>query len=297
MSAAELEIILKRLTASGNYSPEFSVSAARTDWYAYADDFVVPEGLSLWTESLGASPVEWTARAGASSERIVLYLHGGGYICGSPKSHRAITCELAESFAGRVGSIDYRLAPENPFPAAVDDVVAAVEKLYIRGISPRSLALAGDSAGGGLAIASMLAIRDRGLPLPAAAWVISPWTDLTNSSISIQQNATRDPIVFVDAIERTARLYLGAQPARNPLASPVFGDLRRLGPMLIQVGSGEILFDDAVRLARAAGIADVEVTLEIWPKMPHAWHIFSAALEEGRAAVRRAAEWLAAELD
>jgi acetyl esterase/lipase len=292
MSREELAAIRARLAAAANYSAEFSVDDARVSWYAYTDDFVVPEGLKVESDEAGGRPLEWIRRADAAADTAVLYLHGGGYVCGSARSHRPITSALAQVFAGGVASLDYRLAPEDPFPAAVDDAVAAVRSIVSRGIAPGRLAIAGESAGGGLAVATLLALRDSGGPMPGAAWCISPWADLTNSGATVRESTGRDPIVFPGAIDVTARLYLGGSPATHPQASPIFADLRGLPPLLIQVGSSEILVDDAVRLARTAGLADVDVTLEIWPEMLHAWHIFAGELSEGRDATLQAARWL-----
>lgn len=297
MSQREIEAIRHRLSVVENYSGPFSVETARATWYAYTDGFKTPDGLALRSDRLGDRKVEWTSRAGVADDRVLLYLHGGGYVCGSPHTHRPITAEAAKSFTGLVASLDYRLAPEHPCPAAVEDTIAAVEDLYRRGIKPDQLALAGESAGGGLVVAALVALRDRGLALPAAAWLISPWADLTNSGDTVACNAHRDPIVFRDSIEITARLYLGDRDREDPLASPRHADLRGLPPLLIQVGACEVLVDDAVSLARAAGLADVDVTLRIWPRMLHAWHIFAAELEEGRRATSEATEWLARQLD
>jgi epsilon-lactone hydrolase len=296
MSQREIEVIRHRLAAARNYSGGFSVESARATWYAYTDGFETPDGLAVRSDRLGACEVEWTQRMGTADDRVLLYLHGGGYVCGSPRTHRPITAEAAKSFPGAVASLDYRLAPEHPCPAAVEDTVAAVEELYRRGIRPERLALAGESAGGGLVVAALVALRDRGSPLPTAGWLVSPWADLTNSGDTVCDNAHRDPIVFRESLEASARLYLGDRDRRDRLASPRHADLRGLPPLLIQVGACEVLLDDAVGLSRAAGLADVEVTLQVWPRMVHAWHIFAAELEEGRLATAEATDWLARRL-
>jgi phosphinothricin tripeptide acetyl hydrolase len=180
---------------------------------------------------------------------------------------------------------DYRLAPEHPFPAAVDDAVAAYRWLLDRGQTPERMVLAGDSAGGGLTVATLLALRDRGLPLPAAGVCISPWVDLTLSGASYDAKAATDPIVTRDGVTEMARAYLGQTEARTPLASPLFADLSGLPPLLIQVGSEEVLLDDSVALAKRAKTAGVDATLEIWPSMIHVWHWFLPMLDEAQAAI------------
>jgi acetyl esterase/lipase len=292
MSSAQLQTILERLRAGANYSPVFSVAEARVSWYAYSDHFVIPDRFVVERGMVGERILEWVRRREVTDRRILLYLHGGGYVCGSAASHRPIACALAEAFDGVVASLDYRLAPEHPFPAALDDTLSAYDHLLATGWRPAQIAIGGESAGAGLAVASLLALRDRGGPLPGAAICISPWSDLTNSGESVASKAESDPIVFRGAIDITSELYRAGHSASDPLLSPIFGSLRSLPPLLIQVGSNEILLDDAVRLARAAGLADVAVELEIWPKMIHAWHFFAAELDEGRHASERAARWL-----
>ena len=238
--------------------------------------------------------VEPVSNADAARRRCLLYLHGGGYIAMSPKTHRPITSRLAVWSDTRLFALDYRLAPEHPFPAAVEDAVAAYRTLIATGISPARIVVAGDSAGGGLALALLLALRDAGERLPAAAVLFSPWTDLAATGQSIIGNAAADPLIVAPWLEPVARLYLGDTPATNPLASPVYADLTGLPPLFIQASDSEILLDDARRVAGNARRDGVRATLRIWPGLPHVWHLFAPVLPEARAALREAAEFVAA---
>ena len=230
---------------------------------------------------------EWSAAPGVKQDHALLFLHGGGYVIGSLASHRHMVSELGRAAGVRALALDYRLAPEHPFPAAVDDALAGYRFLLASGFAPRRIAIAGDSAGGGLAVAAMVAIQDAGLPQPAGGWCISPWIDLEGVGESMTSLATVDPTVHKDVILELAALYLNGAPARSPLAAPIYADLSGLAPLVIQVGAAETLLDDAVRLARVAGIANVAVTLEIWPEMIHVWHLFHPRLAPGRRAITR----------
>ena len=215
----------------------------------------------------------------------MLFVHGGGYVIGSLVSHRHMISEMGRAARARTLALDYRLAPEHPFPAPVDDTLAGYRFLLEQGIKPRCVAIAGDSAGGGLVVAAMVAIRDAGLPQPACGWAISPWTDMEARGDSIGSNAARDPMVQKEPLLDMARLYLNGVDSRSPLAAPIYAHLGGLAPLLIQVGSVETLLDDAIRLARAAGAADVAVDLQIWPEMVHVWHLFHPELKAGRRAI------------
>ncbi len=215
----------------------------------------------------------------------MLYLHGGGYVIGSPRSHRHLAAAIATAAGSSALLLEYRCAPEAPFPAAVDDAVAAYRWLLDQGVSAGGIAIAGDSAGGGLTVATLLALRDAGLALPAAGVCISPWVDLTCSGASYATKAVADPIVKRAGVDEMARAYLGAADRRTPLASPLFADLRGLPPLLIQVGSEEVLLDDSVQLAERARAAGVDTTLEVWDQMIHVWHWFLPLLDEAEEAV------------
>jgi acetyl esterase/lipase len=239
---------------------------------------------------------EWLDAPGARPDRAVLYLHGGGYVLGGVNSHRDMIARLSAAAGARALGIDYRLAPEHPFPAAVEDAVSAYRFLLEQGITPAHLAIAGDSAGGGLTAATLIALRDRKLPLPAAAALLSPWVDLEGSGESMNGGIADDPMVSKDLVAMMAPAYLNGVSAREPLAAPLHADLRGLPPLLIQVGRRELLLDDSTRFAQAARRAGVDVTLEVWPGMIHVWQIFASDLEEGREAIARIGEYLRARL-
>jgi monoterpene epsilon-lactone hydrolase len=252
----------------------------------------VPPGVRFEQETVGGIPASWCIPEHAVPERALLYLHGGGYVIGSSKGYRAMGSEFASRLNTRVLIPDYRRAPENPFPGAVDDAVSVYRALIDNRIPPKSIAIAGDSCGGGLTVASMMAIRDQGLPLPAAAAVISPWVDLEVKSESFVTKAAEDPLLEADGLRGMAAAYLGSTSPRTPLASPLYGNFAGLPPLLIQVGSAEILLDDATRLAARAGAAGVKVRLDIWPEMFHVWHTQAWQLDEAREALDDAAAFL-----
>ena len=217
---------------------------------------------------------------GSSPARgTLLYLHGGGYVACSPRTHRPITCALTQG-GFRVLAPDYRLAPEHPFPAAFDDARAAYLQLLDQGIPASDITLAGDSAGGGLALALLISLRDSDTPLPSAAALFSPWTDLAATGPSLTENHHRCAIFYGDIIGPTARYYLGSADARNPLASPLYADHRALPPLLIHAGADEVLRDDSIRFAERARAAGVRVDLEIWPGVPHVWQLLPGLLPE-----------------
>ena len=245
----------------------------------------VPAEAQITAAELGGVPGEWVEMPGADAQRAVLYLHGGGYVLGSPQTHHALTTKLAQSAGARLFSLDYRLAPEHPFPAAVEDAAAAYHALLDAGFDASQVAVSGDSAGGGLTMALLLKLRDEGAPLPAAAAPISPWVDLTGDAESLTTLAERDPIVQRDGLLRLAGWYLNGADPRTPLASPLFADLSGLPPLLIQVGSDETLLDDSRNLHKNAEAAGVQSKLEIWDDMIHVWHAFHFMLPEGARAL------------
>ncbi|MFI1539316.1 alpha/beta hydrolase [Streptomyces anandii] len=255
-----------------------------------------PQGVITRQSVLGGRPALELEPAAVSGPGRLLYLHGGGYVIGSPQTHAGMVGELARRAGLRAVSVDYRLAPEHPFPAAVDDGLAAYRDLLAAGIEPQDIVMAGDSAGGGLTIATLLAARQAGLPQPAAVAVFSPWGDLTLAGGSIRSKEGIDPIFIEADLRAYADLYLGAADRAHPLASPVFADLTGLPPLLVQVGANEVLLDDAVRLARRAGADDVEVTLEIGPGLPHVFQHHYGRLDEADAALERAARFLTGHL-
>jgi hypothetical protein len=268
------------------------VAETRAYFDAMLAGMPVAEDLTFTDGTLAGLPALHTASPGAAEDAVLLYLHGGAYISGNPQGYRALAAELARAAGARGIALDYRLAPEHPFPAAVDDAVAGYEALLERGFAPGRIVIAGDSAGGGLTAATLIALRDKGVPLPAAALLISPWADLTGKAASLTTKAAEDPTLTAKALRISAEYYLGGQGADHPLASPVLADFSGLPPLLIQVGSIEVLLDDSLALAAAAGRSNAPVRLEIWPDMPHVWHAFAFMLPEGRKAIETAGAFL-----
>jgi monoterpene epsilon-lactone hydrolase len=233
----------------------------------------------------GGVKADWFTTPESENDRVILYLHGGGYIFGSPTSHRGIISRLAKAARARVLALDYRLAPEHPFPAAVEDSTAAYRWLLEQGYKPSKIALAGDSAGGGLTIATLVALREAKTPLPAAAVPISPWVDLEGTGESMKTRAAVDPMVQKEGIAGIAAQYLGQTDPKNPLAAPLYADLKGLPPLLIHVGDAETLLSDATRIAEKAKQAGVKVDLKIYPEMIHVWHLFADILPEAQQAI------------
>jgi acetyl esterase/lipase len=268
-------------------APPGDIEAARAALDALLGRYPLPEGTSVETVEAGGVPGEWVSAPDVDPDRTILYLHGGAYTRGSIVSHRALVARLSAASGARALVIAYRLAPENPFPAAVEDATAAYRWLLEQHIQPDQLVVSGDSAGGGLSLALLLALRDAGHPLPAGAALLSPWTDLAGTGESIRTLAGADPWLNAERLMLTAGLYLAGADACNPLASPLYGDLHGLPPLLIQVGTDEILLDDATRLAERARAAGVPVTLEVWERMWHVFQSFAAEIPEGRQAVEK----------
>lgn len=254
----------------------------------------LPADMQVEAVTVETLTAEWVSVPQAASSQVMLYLHGGGYIMGSCHSHRLLAAALAQATGARVLVLDYRLAPEHPFPAALEDAQAAYRWLVTTGIKPEHIVLAGDSAGGGLALSTLLALRDAGQQLPAKAILLSPWTDLSVSGASYVTRAERDFMITRDYLLAEAHTYLGEQDPRTPLASPVYADLHGFPPLLIQVGSDEILLDDATRVAESAQQAGVAVTLDIIEGMWHVWHAAAAVryFPEGKAAFDQIADFV-----
>jgi epsilon-lactone hydrolase len=255
-----------------------------------AAERLVP-GPSADTETIGVDAggvrADRVTTPASEEDRHVLHLHGGGFITGSPPLYRHLTWRIASAARACVLSIDYRLAPEYPFPAALDDAVTAYHWLLAEGADPRRIAVMGDSAGGGLALSLLLRLRDQGIPLPAAAVALSPWTDLALTGPSLSLNASADPLVSAEQARRFVDYYLAGADPRTPYASPLYGKPEGLPPTIIQVGSDEVLRDDAVRMADRMRAAGCRVELEIWPRMPHVWHLFAPVMPDARSAIER----------
>jgi epsilon-lactone hydrolase len=249
-----------------------------------------PASVRITNSLLNGVPGEWV-ESPSSAEEVLLYLHGGGYFACSAETHRPITAFFA-MHGFRVFAPNYRLAPENPFPAAVEDAAAVYRELLSGDRSRQGIVVAGDSAGGALALSLMLALRAAGSPLPAAAALFSPWTDLAATGESVRTNARRCAIFHGPAIAPTARLYLAAADPRDPLASPLYADLSGLPPLLVHVGANETLRDDSTRLAEKARAASVGVELKVWPVVPHVWQLAPDKIPEARQSLRESAEFL-----
>ena len=234
---------------------------------------------------VGGVPAYWLAAGAADPSRVVLYLHGGSYAAGGLATHRDITGRLSRAGSCRVLLLLYRLAPEHPFPAPVEDALAAYRALLLSGVDPARLVLVGDSAGGGLALALLMALRDAHEPLPAGAVVMSPWTDLASTAPSLRTKADIDPWLVAESVPREAAVYLAGADPRDPLASPLYGDLSGLPPLLVHVGEDEILLDDAVRVAEEARRAGVLTTLKVWPGMWHVFQLFAGQIADARIAL------------
>jgi acetyl esterase/lipase len=252
----------------------------------------LPPDVKCTPVTAGGVPAEWVETGASAPERVVYYLHGGGYVGGSVNTHREAVAGFARAAQARVLLLDYRLAPENPFPAAVEDAVSGYQWLLKQGIAPNMIVIAGESAGGGLTVAALVALKERGLPLPAAAVAMSPWVDMACTGASMESRKELDPMVQQEGLLRMAGHYLGGADPRHPLASPLYADLSGLPPLLIQVGTAETLYDDAARLAEQAREAGVNVTFEPWEDMIHMWHSFAAVLPEGQQAIERVGEFV-----
>jgi acetyl esterase/lipase len=236
---------------------------------------------------------EWVwPRHGEKTSHVIYYLHGGGYVSGSAKGYRPITATLARQLKARSFALDYRLAPESRFPAALHDAVEGYRWLLSTGIEPRVISIVGDSAGGGLAIALAMKLRDLGDPLPSSVVALSPWTDMAGTGRSILTNAKRDPFFVPEDVERYAQLYLGAQSRQTPFASPLYGDFSGLPRLLIHVGENEMLLDDARNVHVKAIAAGVSSELRIFKSVPHVWHLMTPLVPEARRALREVAEFI-----
>jgi epsilon-lactone hydrolase len=259
----------------------------RKDMDAAFSQYGIARDVTVEPVSANGVRAEWTSTPQDDRDAALLYVHGGGYVIGSLDSHRHLVSEAGRAAKAWALALDYRLAPEHPFPAAVEDAVSGYRYLLSRGIRPGRIAISGDSAGGGLVVAAMLAIRDAGLAQPACGWCISPWVDMEGIGETMSTKEAADPMVQRAPLLDMAKLYLGGAGARSPLAAPIYADLTGLAPLLIQVGAAETLLDDAIRLAKVAGAADVRVDLQVWPEMVHVWHIFHPELKAGRRAIEQ----------
>jgi acetyl esterase/lipase len=291
MPSAELAGVLEVLR-NLEFRAANDVASLRARLDAGAHLFQRPSDFRYEPVDAGGVPAEWTLPPETHPQRALVYFHGGAYNAGSIGSHRSLCTQLARASGVRVLSVDYRLAPEHPFPAAVEDAVAAARFVWKQGIAPEQVAFGGDSAGGGLALAALVALRDAGDPLPAACVCLSPWTDLTLSGDSYYGSAELDPMIVPATLAQSRDRYVQASRAAEPTASPLFADLAGLPPLLLQVGTAECLLDDSTRLAERAKAAGVDVTLEVWDDMIHVFQAFFELLPEGRRAIDAIAAFL-----
>lgn len=245
----------------------------------------VPRGTRIEATTLAGRPVDRLTPPGEISDQVVYYLHGGAYLGGSPRSHRGLLAHFARAAGCEVVALDYRLAPEDPYPAALDDAVAGYHELLAEGVAAERIVVAGDSAGGNLALITAIALRDAGAPLPGGLVLLSPWTDMSSSGKSMGSRAERDRILTVLAISKAAETFAAGLPLADPRLSPLFARLDGLPPMLIQVGDDEVLLDDSTRLAAAARKAGVEVQIEVSAKLWHVWQVLAGWMPEADEAV------------
>ena len=256
----------------------------------------LPAEVTVTAATLGGVPTAEVAVDGVEPRHVVLYFHGGVYVLGDAFQAAGLAAQVGRRTSAKAISVDYRLAPEHPYPAAIDDALAAYQALLEGGTAPSDIAFAGESAGGGLAVATMVNAREHGLPVPAAALLMSPYADLTLAGGTMETKRAADPLLSPEALRARVADYAAGQDAALGLISPIFADLSGLPPLIIQAGTHEVLLDDAIRLARQAAIADVEVTLDITPGVPHVFQAYYAILDEAAAALDRAGESLSAHL-
>lgn len=282
----------KRATARGQVTLAKQRASFDTDMGAVP----LAHGCSVESLDLSGIPSEKITPSGAAPGKALLYLHGGGHVIGSLKSHRHLVSRLAVAAGVAAFHIDYRLAPEHPYPAALEDALKVYKQILATGIAPEDMVVGGESAGGNLATALLLKVREDGLPQPAGLYLLSPWLDMTTAGESYQKIGARDPIITREGIEMVSAAYLGGKPD-NPFTSPVRADLAGLPPVLIQVGSEEVLLSDSLTFANRAAMAGVEVKLHVWPEMPHAWPLFHVFIRAGLAAIDEASQWMRQRLD
>jgi acetyl esterase/lipase len=291
MASPELDMIVALLREAPLFHGD-DVAAMRTGMEAMTASTPLGDDVRITAVDAGGVPAEWVDTEGARADTCVLYFHGGGYVIGSPRTHRGLVSAIGRAAGARVLSVDYRLAPEHPHPAAVEDGVRAWRFLREQGFAPGRIAIAGDSAGGGLTVATLLALRDAGDELPPAAVCISPWLDLTLSGESMTTKADVDPMVRREALDGMAAMYAGQGSREAPLASPLFADLAGLPEILVHVGTAETLLDDSLRFVARLREAMVEVSLDAYEDMIHVWHAFATVLPEARDAIGRIGDFL-----
>ena len=295
MSTEQLENLEAVLRKSA-FPPGIDINEQRRLLKELVSAQPLPPDVTVTAAALGGVPTAEITIDGIESRRVVLYFHSGVYVLGDAFQAAGLASQVGRVTRAKVISVDYRLAPEHPYPAAVDDALAAYEGLLQDGTAPSDIVFAGESAGGGLAVATMVNARDHGLPLPAAAFVMSPYADLTLAGTTMQTKGDVDLLMSRENLQSRITDYTSGQDATLGLISPIFADLSGLPPLIIQAGTHEVLLDDAVRLARQAATADVEVTLDLTPKVMHVFQTFYPILDEAAAALDRAGQFLSAHL-
>jgi acetyl esterase/lipase len=293
MASQQAEAIKDRLREfAAGLSPDLELSDMRASYETFAGLTATPTGVT-WTEvDAGGVPAIWADPDGGSRDRVLEYVHGGGYVIGSADYYRKLTGHLASAIGCRVLNVDYRLAPEHAHPCAVEDSTAAYRWLLDQGVDAKHLAIAGDSAGGGLTVATLLNIRRQGLPQPAGAVPISPWVDMEGTGGSMTANASRDVLVQAEGLKGMAEAFLQGCDPRDPLAAPLHADLAGLCPLYIQVGGDETLLDDSTRLAERAKADGVDVRIDVFPEMQHVFQMAAGNMPEADEAIARIAAWL-----
>lgn len=290
--AEQLKAAFRDLREQSLTNADATLEEMRASALGFANLTGEPEGVTVEAVDAGGVPAQWIVPDGAASDRVIEYVHGGGYVLMSAETHRKLVGHIAKATGCRALNVDYRLAPEHPHPAAVEDATAAYRWLLEQGIEPRHIAISGDSAGGGLTLATAVKLRDEGVALPAALVPLSPWTDMEGTGATMKTRAEVDMIVAPDAIGQLSQVFLGGGDPRDPLASPLYADPTGLPPCYIQVGDEEVLLDDAVRFAERAKAAGVDVTLDVFPEMQHVFQIAVGNMPEADAAVAKIGAWL-----
>ena len=299
MASQELQKVLELMAANrdgASLDPSAGIEVLREQMNANMG-FPATEAATVVDVDANGVPAEWVTVAESDPARRIVYVHGGGYVIGTRATHRRLCEEIARAAECAVLNLDYRLAPEHPFPAAVDDAIAGLQFAQANGPNgagaPDAVFVAGDSAGGGLTLATLLAARERGVPQADGGICISAWSDLAITGETYETRAEQDPMISKDGgIEGMAAMYLGGADAETPLASPLYADYAGIPPLLMQVGDHEVLLSDTTRVAEKARAAGVEVTEEVWDEMFHVWHMFSPMLPEGQQAIERIGEWV-----
>jgi len=291
MSQQQLERLIKSFQSLPPYNPDQTVEEMRRD-YEQLCSAPLPDFIRAEPADTAGVKAEWLTTPAIDAGRAILYLHGGGYVLGNISTHRDLAGRISRAARARVLIIDYRRAPEHPFPAALEDSLAAYRWMLSNGVDPSGLVVVGDSAGGGLAVATLVSIKETNRAMPAGIVCLSPWVDLALTGASMTSKAGIDYLVRREEIAGHAKRYLAAKDPRTPLASPLYADLSGLPPMMVQVDTAETLLDDATRLAERARKAGVKVTLDIGEDMIHVWSSFASVLDEGQQAINRIGEFV-----